>query len=113
MDIVLRQGSTGVVEIIPQEDGSIIIRVNEGAQVKQNYGSKENKPFKFHNGNKSPEETIEDMKAAAREEYKKAGADKDEITKFVKFYERKIQEDGWNGEFRFSSLYEKWLSKKK
>ena len=107
MDIILKQGSTGVVEVIPQEDGSIIIRVNEGKTAP--------KPtYKFHNntnkGSKDPEDIIEEMKEAARLEYKK-GADKDEITKFVKFWEKKIRENGWKGnKFNFDVLFERWMS---
>lgn len=99
------------VEIVPTSDGvEIVVKYGES---QNNYGSSNNKPFKFHNGKKTPEEIIEGMKTVARKEYQKPGADKEELKKFVEFYERKINEDGWNGAFDFDKLYERWLSKKK
>lgn len=90
-----------------------IIPTSDGVEILVKYGSYEKKPSKFNNGNKSPEEIIEGMKTAARKEYQKPGADKEELKKFVEFYERKINEDGWNGAFDFDKLYERWLSKKR
>lgn len=101
------------IEVIPSADGGVEIIVHYGSESQKNYGSSNNKPFKFHNGNKSPEEIIEGMKTVARKEYQKPGADKEELKKFVEFYERKINEDGWNGAFDFDKLYERWLSKKR
>ena len=107
----IKQAESANVEIIPCADGvEIVVRYGES---QKNYGSNEKKPFKFHNGNKSPEEIIEGMKTVARKEYQKPGADKEELKKFVEFYERKINEDGWNGAFDFDKLYERWLSKKR
>ena len=99
------------VEILPTSDGvEIVVKYGES---QKNYGSSNNKPFKFHNGNKSPEEIIEGMKTVARKEYQKPGADKEELEKFVRFYERKINEDGWRGKFDFKKLYERWLENKR
>lgn len=101
------------IEIVPVSDGVEII-VHYGSE--KNYGSNENKPkgkFRFNSASKSPEDIIEEMKEAAREEYNKAGTDKEELKKFVKFYEKKIQEDGWNGAFDFDKLYERWIGKKR
>ena len=103
---------TAQVEIVPVSDGvEIIVHYGSEAPVP----SQERKPFKPRNyaQDKTPEEIIEGIKIAARNEYKKEGADKEELTKFVKFYERKIQEDGWKGNFDFDKLYGSWLSKKR
>ena len=112
MRIKISAEQSANVEIMPTSDGGVEIVIKYGESQK-NYGSSNNKPFKFHNGNKSPEEIIEGMKTAARKEYQKPGADKEELKKFVEFYERKINEDGWNGAFDFDKLFERWLSKKR
>ena len=107
----IKQAESANVEIIPCADGvEIVVRYGES---QKNYGSSDNKPFKFHNGQKTPEEIIEGMKTVARKEYQKPGADKEELKKFVEFYERKINEDGWKGAFDFYKLYDRWLSKKR
>ena len=107
------------IEIQPCSDGSVDIVVNYGSESRQNYGSSENKPsnykkpFTHHTKQASPEEIIEGMKEVARKLYNQPDTDKDELTKFVKFYEKIIQEDGWNGAFNFDKLYERWISKKR
>ena len=107
----IKQAESANVEIIPCADGvEIVVRYGES---QKNYGSSDNKPFKFHNGQKTPEEIIEGMKTVARKEYQKPGADKEELKKFVEFYERKINEDGWKGAFDFYKLYDRWLSNKR
>ena len=97
----IRGTESANVEIIPTSDGVEIV-------VK--YGSYEKKPS-ISKG--SADDVIEKMKAAANSEYKKPGADREEIVKFVKFYEKKIQEEGWKGKFDFSVLYERWLKNKR
>lgn len=106
------------IEVVPVSDGVEIV-VHYGSESRQNYGSFEKKPsnskkpFTLHTKQASPEEIIEGMKEVARKLYNQPDTDKDELTKFVKFYEKKIQEDGWNGAFDFDKLYERWISKKR
>ena len=111
------------VEICPVEDGVEII-VKYGSK-KPSYSLhtdtdepqvtyKSKSKWGTKKSQKSPEEIIDEMKAAARIEYKKPGADKDELTKFVQFWEKKINEDGWKGnKFDFDTLYDRWLSNKR
>lgn len=102
---------TANIEIIPTESGVEIV-VHKQDRV-PTY-SQSSKKGKYNNLKKDSGEIIEEMKAAAREEYLKPNSDKEEIKKFVKFWEKKITENGWNGSsFNFSTLYEKWLSNKK
>ena len=56
---------------------------------------------------------IEFIKENARFEYRKDGANKKEIEKFVKFYTNKIEKDGWTGEFHFKTHFTKWMSRVK
>lgn len=105
------------IEVVPTSDGGVEIVVHYGEGSAKTYGSYQNKPkgkYKSESLQKSSEDIIEEMKASAREEYLKPNSDKEEIKKFVKFWEKKITENGWNGSsFKFSTLYEKWLSNKK
>lgn len=101
------------VEIVPVGDGvEIIVHYGSNSEKSGSF-EKQPKQGKFNPKAKSPQEVIEDMKADAREEYKKPGADKKEIKKFVDFWERKIEENGWKGEFKFDVLYERWLENKR
>lgn len=111
------------IEIVPVNDGVEII-VHYGShqqQSAQNYGSNQKEPsespkkaFKFHGKQSSPEDIIEGMKEVARKLYSKEGTDKEELKKFVKFYENLITEKGeWKGGFDFDRLWEKWLSNKR
>lgn len=107
------------IEIQPCSDGSVDIVVRYGTESQNSTVSSQNKtpnykkPFTHHTKQASPEEIIEGMKEVARKLYNQPDTDKDELTKFVKFYEKKIQEDGWNGSFDFDRLYERWISKKR
>lgn len=93
------------IEIVPCSDGSVDIIVHKQEQA-------ENKPYKKQFNSKEPEDVVEEMKAAAREEYKKEDCDKKELQKFVEFWEKKITEDGWKGgSFNFQTLYNRWLDK--
>lgn len=118
MRIKISAEQSANVEIVPTSDGGVEIIVHYG-DIQKNYGYNENKPsnykkpFTHHTKQASPEEIIEGMKEVARKLYNQPGTDKEELTKFVKFYEKKIQEDGWNGAFDFDKLYERWISKKR
>lgn len=94
-----------------------IVPVSGGIEVVVRYGgreqAREGKEFKERGRERSAEEVISQMKEYAREEYKKPGADKAEITKFVKFWEAKIENEGWKGEFKFDTLYDRWLKNKR
>ena len=54
---------------------------------------------------------IEFIKENARNEYRKEGANKKEIEKFVKFYTDKIDKNGWKGDFHFDTHFTKWMSR--
>lgn len=103
------------VEIVPVSDGiEIVVRYGGREQAGEGRGFKEKgKEFKERGRERSADEVIDQMKEYAREEYKKPGADKAEITKFVKFWEAKIENEGWKGEFKFDMLYDRWLKNKR
>lgn len=116
----IRNTEAANIEIVPCSDGVEIV-VHYG-QNKPSYTLHAEEPETTYKskskwakkGFKSNEEIIEEMKEAAREEYKKEDCDKEELKKFVKFWEDKINENGWKGKtFNFETLYERWLSNKK
>lgn len=112
MDIVLRAGNSGVIEVIPREDGSIVIRVNEG-QKKPSYT--------LHTD--EPETTYKSKSKWAKSAPKKANADilkefcgekktepeinLKELTSFYKFYEGKAEM--WKGTMDCEKLWTRWM----
>lgn len=107
------------IEVVPTSDGGVEIVVHYGEGTAKNYGSSEKKPSNYkksftpHAKQTSAEDIIEGIKTIARKIYNQPDTDKDELTKFVKFYEKKISESGWNGPFDFDKLFERWLNNKR
>ena len=105
----IRGGDTSNIEIVPTEDGVEVV-VHYGS--KQSNCSGEKQVYKKKSTFKNANDILDEMKAAAREEYKKDDCNKNELKKFVCFWEKKIQDNGWKGDsFNFEVLYERWLSK--
>ena len=100
MDIILKQGSTGVVEVIPQEDGSIIIRVNEGKPAPK-------ETYKLHSGSKAPKKSnAEILKEFCGDLKDDPDVDLKELKAFYKFYEKKAEE--WKGTMDCNRLWRRW-----
>lgn len=59
------------------------------------------------------EATIQSIKDAANKEYLKGGVNMEELRKFVAFYTKKVEKDGWKGEFQFDALFTSWMSRAK
>ena len=59
------------------------------------------------------ETTIQSIKDAANKEFRKGGVNMDELRKFVAFYTKKVEKDGWKGEFQFDTLFASWMSRAK
>ena len=57
------------------------------------------------------EAIIQSIRDAANLEYLKGGANMPELQKFVAFYTKKVEKDGWNGEFQFNVLFNSWMSR--
>ena len=57
------------------------------------------------------EAIIQSIRDAANLEYLKGGANMDELRKFVAFYTKKVEKDGWKGEFQFDTLLANWMSR--
>ena len=57
------------------------------------------------------EAVIQSIKAAANKEWCKDGVNRTELQKFVAFYTKKVEKDGWNGEFQFNVLFNSWMSR--
>ena len=47
----------------------------------------------------------------APKEWCKDGVNRPELQKFVAFYTRKVEKDGWKGEFQFDVLLNSWMSR--
>ena len=56
---------------------------------------------------------IQSIKDAANNKYQKGGVNLDELRKFVNFYTKKIEKDGWTGDFHFETHFTKWMSRVK
>lgn len=55
---------------------------------------------------------IQSLRDAANKEYRKEGVNQDELSKFVKFWTKKIEENGWKGAiFDFDKLFTSWMSR--
>lgn len=54
---------------------------------------------------------IQSIKDAANKEWCKDGVNRPELQKFVAFYTRKVEKDGWKGEFQFDVLLNSWMSR--
>ena len=54
---------------------------------------------------------IQYIKDAANMESHKGGVNMDELRKFVAFYTKKVENDGWKGDFHFDSLLANWMSR--
>lgn len=55
---------------------------------------------------------IRSITDTANKLYYKEGINQEQLRKFVNFYTRVIEKDGWNGEFRFDDLFARWMEKK-
>ena len=56
-------------------------------------------------------EVIQSIKDNANRVYRLEGTNQDELKKFVNFYIRKIDKDGWKGTFNFDTLFSRWMDK--
>ena len=54
---------------------------------------------------------IQSIKDAANKEWCKDGVNRPELQKFVAFYTRKVEKDGWKGDFNFDSLLANWMAR--
>lgn len=54
---------------------------------------------------------IQSIKDAANKEWCRDGVNRTELQKFVDFYIRKVENNGWTGEFKFDSLFASWMAK--
>lgn len=54
---------------------------------------------------------IQSIRDAANKEHCKGIVNEGELRKFVNFYVKKIEKDGWKGDFHFDSLLANWMSR--
>ena len=59
------------------------------------------------------EKKIKILRDAANSIYNKEGTNQAELKKFVDFYTKKIEGDGWKGDFRFDVLFASWMNRTK
>ena len=59
------------------------------------------------------EKIIKTLRDAANSIYNKEGTNQSELKKFVDFYTKKIEGDGWKGDFRFDVLFASWMNRTK
>lgn len=57
------------------------------------------------------EVVIQSIKDTANKEWCKDGVNRTELQKFVAFYTKKVEKDGWTGDFRFDVLFTNWMKK--
>lgn len=57
------------------------------------------------------EVVIQSIKDTANKEWCKDGVNRTELQKFVAFYTKKVEKDGWKGDFHFDSLFANWMSR--
>lgn len=61
--------------------------------------------------NENKEKLIDSIKGRAEELYNHEGTNREQLKRFVDFYVAKIDKEGWSGEFRFDSLFSRWMSR--
>lgn len=110
MDIVLKNTDTATIQVIPQPDNTVILRIepqNTGVQkVSTQSGTS------YHKQDKKPVKTpIETLEEFYNEESLKYDCNEKELNSFKTFYTKVIKEKGWKGEFKAEELYKSWLSK--
>lgn len=99
MDIIIKAGSTGLVEVIPQEDGSIIIRVNE---------QKRTAPITTYKLNTKPSKSnAEILKSFCSGKKEDPDINLKELKAFYAFYSNKA--DDWKGKMDCERLWERWM----
>lgn len=57
------------------------------------------------------EAIIQSIRDAANKEYLNGAVNVGELKKFVDFYIKKVEKDGWKGDFHFDSLFANWMSR--
>ena len=91
------------VEIVPCADGvEIVVRYGES---QKNYGSSNNKPFKFHN--KQEKSNAEIIKDFCSEKKTEEGVNLKELKSFFEFYSEKAED--WKGKMDPNKLWERWM----
>lgn len=99
----IKQAESANVEIIPCADGvEIVVRYGES---QKNYGSSNNKPFKFHN--KQEKSNAEILKDFCSEKKTEEGVNLKELKSFFEFYSEKAED--WKGKMDPNKLWERWL----
>lgn len=93
------------IEVVPTSDGGVEIVVHYGSESRQNYGSSENKPFKFHGKQeKSNAEIIKDFCGSKKNEEE---VDMKQLKSFFDFYSSKAEE--WKGRMDAEKLWQRWM----
>lgn len=91
------------VEIVPCADGvEIVVRYGES---QKNYGSSNNKPFKFHN--KQEKSNAEIIKEFCAEKKNEEGVNLKELKSFYEFYTERA--DDWKGKMDAERLFSRWI----
>lgn len=99
----IKQAESANVEIVPCADGvEIVVRYGES---QKNYGSSNNKPFKFHN--KQEKSNAEIIKDFCSEKKTEEGVNLKELKSFFEFYSEKAED--WKGKMDPNKLWQKWL----
>lgn len=99
----IKQAESANVEIIPCADGvEIVVRYGEP---QKNYGSSNNKPFKFYN--KQEKSNAEIIKDFCSEKKTEEGVNLKELKSFFEFYSEKA--DDWKGKMDPNKLWQRWL----
>lgn len=64
------------------------------------------------NGN-NPDAIIQYLKGVVNDKPLQEGVSQKEWKRFIEYYIRKVEKDGWDGEFCFEALFSRWISRMK